>query len=173
MRTYLVLGLLLVVGLLSSFCAGHPAGAVTTVYIVRHAEKDLTPGVTNPALTAAGEARAAALPKAVGRRISALFSTDTRRTRSTLAPLEAATKLTLQVYSPSEAAALAARIRQEYAGKQTVVVGHSNTVLPLIAALGASTTITEIKDDEYSYLFKVRIPAKGTPTAQVLHYGAK
>jgi len=158
--------------MLSSFSAA-PTAAVTTVYLVRHAEKDLTPGLTDPELSAAGKARALLLPKAVGGKVAALFTTNTIRTRTTLAPLAAATGLEPQVYEARDPAALVARIRQEYAGKKCVVVGHSNTLLPLLAAFGASTSVGEIKDDEFSYLFKVSLPASGPATVEVLHYGAK
>ncbi|RZK26493.1 MAG: histidine phosphatase family protein, partial [Hymenobacter sp.] len=87
---------LLVAAFARPAAAGPP---VTTIYLVRHAEKDLTPGLADPALTPAGETRAQALrKKLVGKHPAALFTTDTRRTRATLAPLSVATGLTPLVY---------------------------------------------------------------------------
>ncbi|WP_345236339.1 histidine phosphatase family protein [Hymenobacter saemangeumensis] len=172
MTRFLVL-LCLTVGAFLTVLPALTKEPVTVVYIVRHAEKDLTPGLADPALTSAGEARALALRKQLQRRRpAALFTTDTKRTRSTLAPLAQATKLTPEVYDARQPAALAERIRREHAGEPVVVVGHSNTLLPLIEALGAKSPISEIKDSEYHYLFEVRIPASGAAVAKVSSYGA-
>lgn len=147
---------------------------VTTVYLVRHGEKDLTPGLPDPLLTTIGEARAQALAKALGtQKLAAVFTTDTRRTRATLAPLATAAGLTPLVYDARKPADLAAQIRRDYAGKAVAVVGHSNTLLPLMAALGVLTALPEIKDEEYDYLFEVRLPASGPVTVKVRHYGAR
>jgi phosphohistidine phosphatase SixA len=163
--------LLAVVGLVM---AARPKPVVTTIYIVRHAEKDLTPGLADPPLTAVGEARALALRDQLKRRKPAvLFTTDTKRTRATVAPLATAAKLTPQVYDPRQPATLASLIRRDYTGKAVVVVGHSNTLLPLVEALGAKSSVAEIKDEEFDYLFTVSIPGSGTPTVSVSRYGAR
>ena len=94
---------------------------------------------------------------------AALFTIDTKRTRATLAPLAEATKLKLQVHNPKESNVLAARIRQEYAGKMVIVVCHSNTLLSCIAVLGGTSSIKKISYKEYSNLFTVRIPEGSTP----------
>src|SRR5882724_2005085 len=65
----------------------------TTVVVIRHAEKE-TVSAADPALSAAGEARAALLarmfgePKGVGR-LDAIYVSATLRSRSTAAPLAA------------------------------------------------------------------------------------
>jgi broad specificity phosphatase PhoE len=165
--------LLVVLGLLLVAWAPAWAGPPTVIYLVRHAEKDLTPGLADPLLTPAGEARAAVLSQQLARHHpAALFTTDTRRTRATLAPLAQATGCTPLVYSAQDPAALVARIRQEYVGKTVVVVGHSNTLLPLLAALGAQAPMPEIKDEEFDYLFRVTL-REGRPAAlKVSRYGA-
>ena len=95
--------------------------SATTVYLVRHAEKDLTPGLNDPALTAAGRQRAIALRDSLApRNPVALFTTDTRRTRETLAPLEAALQLTPMSYDAQDPAKLAAVIRRDYANKKVI-----------------------------------------------------
>lgn len=150
--------------------AGKPS--VTTVYLVRHAEKDSTSNPADPALSAVGRVRAQALSRLLARRHpAALFTTNTARTRATLAPLAAATKLEPQVYDAKETTALAVRLRKEYAGKVVVVVGHSNTLLPLIESLGGTPPVEEIGDNEYDYLFTVRISDGALPTVGVQGYG--
>lgn len=104
---------------------------------------------------------------------AALFTTDTLRTRATLALLAAATGLAPYLYDARQPGALADTLRRAYAGRAVVVVGHSNTLLPLLAALGAPAPMAAIGDDEYRYLFEVRVPAQGPATVRVRHYGAK
>ena len=146
--------------------------SVTTVYLVRHAEKDTA--ATDPSLSALGQVRAQALRQLLVRRHPvALFTTDTKRARATIAPLAEATKLEPQMYDPKETTALAVRIRKEYLGKVVVVVGHSNTLLPLIESLGGTLPVEEIGDDEYDYLFTVRISGSAQPTVGVRGYGAE
>ena len=145
---------------------------VTTVYLVRHAERDNASSPTDPTLSAAGEARARALQQVLANiPVAALFTTDTRRTRATLAPLATATNLVPQVYDALQPVALATSIRRDYVGKTVVVVGHSNTVLPQIEALGATRPVTEIAESEYNYLFTLRIVDGGAPTVVVSRYG--
>ncbi|AMR25994.1 hypothetical protein A0257_02010 [Hymenobacter psoromatis] len=166
----------LLFSLLLALVLGGPAAARpprTTIYLVRHAEKDLTPGLSDPPLTAAGEARAQLLAQRLARRKpAALFTTDTRRTRATLAPLAQATGLVPEVYNAKEPDAFAIRLYREYAGKTVVVVGHSNTLLPLLAALGVGPLPSEIRDEEYNYLFKVDL-RPGKPAKLIMsRYGA-
>ncbi|MCC3152494.1 histidine phosphatase family protein [Hymenobacter sp. BT770] len=146
---------------------------VTTVYLVRHAEKDTAAStLSDPPLSAVGEVRAQVLSQLLARRHpAALFTTDTKRTRATLAPLAAATRLEPQVYNPKETTALALRIRKEYLGKTVVVVGHSNTLLPLIESLGGTPPVESIADNEYDYLFTVRITEGALPKVSVQGYG--
>ncbi len=165
--------MLLIVGPL--LAALGPAGAkppVTTIYLVRHAEKDLTPGLLDPPLTPAGEARAQLLGKRLARRHpAALFTTDTRRTRATLAPLAQATGLVPLVYNAQDPNGLAIRLYKEYAGRTVVVVGHSNTLLPLLTALSVTAPMQEIKEDEFDYLFKVELRPGQPARLTVSHYG--
>ena len=174
------LSLLICFGLgLGSFAAqaqvapdGKARSMVTTVYLVRHAEKDSTTDRADPMLSALGQVRAQALRQLLVRRHPvALFTTDTKRTRATLAPLAEAVKLEPQVYDPKEITALAVRIRQEYVGKTVVVVGHSNTLLPLIESLGGTPPVESISDNEYDYLFTVRTAVGSLPIVTVRGYG--
>ena len=165
--------LFLLVGLLPLLAAA-PAAAPppTVIYLVRHAEKSVTPN--DPALTPAGEARAQTLSKKlVGKRPAALFTTDTRRTRATLAPLAQATGLTPQVYDAAAPDAFAIRLYKEYAGRTVVVVGHSNTLLPLLAALGVTPSMTEIPENQYDNLFRVTLRPGEPAQLKVSHYGAR
>jgi probable phosphoglycerate mutase len=164
----------LVVSWLSGCATSKPtAAAVTTVYVVRHAEKDPTPGLPDPALTPAGQQRALDLREKLGKEpIVAIFTTNTTRTRTTVAPLAETLRLTPQVYDAKQQGALAERIRAEYAGKKVLVVGHSNTILEMAEALGAARPVATVQDNEFGYLLEVRLPAAGAATATARQYGA-
>jgi phosphohistidine phosphatase SixA len=147
---------------------------VTTVYIVRHAEKDSTSDAADPTLSALGQARAQALRQTLEkRRPAALFTTETKRTRATLEPLAGALKLEPQVYDARRGRDLADRVLKEYAGKSVVVVGHSNTILSLIDDFGAIPPVEEIGENEYEYLFTVRTAEGMQPIVETRGYGAE
>lgn len=164
---------LLLVVLLASACTSKLAP--TTVYIVRHAEKDLTPGLADPPLTAQGEQRALALRDTLqNRSVAAIFTTNTTRTRATAAPLAAARNLTPEVYDAQQLPALAARIRKDYKGRTVLVVGHSNTLLETVEALGAERPVPAIGDLQYDYLLEVQLPQKekDRPKAVARRFGS-
>lgn len=153
--------------------SGTEPSPVTTVFIVRHAEKDPTPGLADPSLTPAGQQRAEALRDTLrSYPVAALYTTDTSRTRATIAPLAASLKLEPQLYDPKQPAQLAQRLREQHRGQTVVIVGHSNTVLSLIDALGAPRPVPELSDADYDFLFEVTLPAEGAASARVSHYGA-
>jgi phosphohistidine phosphatase SixA len=147
------------------------APAFTTVFIVRHAEKDTTTDTKDPGLTPQGQLRAEALRDVLAGPVGALYTTDTVRTRATLAPLAERLQVQPNVYDPKDQSALAKRLREQHRGQTVVVVGHSNTVLPLVEALGVKAPVAEMADDEFDYLFEVTIPAEGEPTVKTTHYG--
>ena len=147
---------------------------ITTVYIVRHVEKDTLNKTDDPELSAEGRARAQALSQMLAKRQpAALFTTDTKRAHATLGPLATATKLEPQIYDPKRGRDLADRILKDFAGKSVVIVGHSNTVLSLIDDFGGIPPVDEIQDNEYDYLFTVRVAPGMQPTVETRGYGAE
>lgn len=107
-----------------------------TVFVMRHLN---TPaGALDPDLLPEGQRRAAALARWFRRseRPVAIYVTDYRRTRQSAAPLAAALRLTPIVYNPADTPALIARVRAEHGN--VLVVGHSNTVPDIVAALGGA-----------------------------------
>ncbi|QJX48484.1 histidine phosphatase family protein [Hymenobacter taeanensis] len=172
--------LLPLVTLLSS-CGGsahlRSVGSPTTVYIARHAEKDPTPGLADPALTEVGQQRAQALREELTKApkpVSVIFSTNTLRTRTTAMPLATQLQVPVEVYDARQLPALAARIRRDYPGKAVLVVGHSNTILETVEALGAPRPVPTVADNEYNYFLEVTMPRDSTktPTAVARRYGA-
>lgn len=124
--------------------------AVATLILSRHAEKASEPA-GDPALTDAGRRRARALAGLLAAvPVTRLLSTDTRRTRDTLAPLAAATGLPVAPYGPRDGATVLAGLG---AGDVVVMAGHSNTVPALVAALGGRLDGLDARgflpDDQY------------------------
>ncbi|MBF9253942.1 histidine phosphatase family protein [Pontibacter sp. 172403-2] len=150
-------------------------GNPTVVYVVRHAEKDISdPDNQDPGLTALGEARAEALrEKLEGQPVAALYATKYLRTINTLKPLAMAHHLEIIPYAANNFGGLKQQILQNYSGKTVVVAAHSNTLLPVIQAFGAETDIAFITEQQYDYLFKITVAPEGTSTVETGHYGAE
>lgn len=136
----------------------------TTVYLVRHAEKELNQG-KDPNLTKAGEKRAKALVsqlKSVP--ISAIFSSNYKRTQQTAAPLAEDRKLSVKSYNPFTSKEIAAHIKAAQGAEHILVVGHSNTLEKTISALGGAK-IAPISDSDYTNFFILTLTTVNGKTA--------
>ena len=142
--------------------------AQRAVFVVRHAEKQTESNEPGVPLSEAGRARAnrlAALLKNAG--VTAIYSTDFVRTLDTAEPLARALKIAVRKYSATGADGnpdlkpLAARLKAEHPRDVILVVGHSNTVPPLLKALGCAEDIT-ISASQYDDLFAV-VPSGAAP----------
>lgn len=131
----------------------HNRAPLTTVILVRHAEKGSFPA-SDPALSDAGKQRAQTLARMLaGTPITAIYTTPYARTRETATPLAAAANVT-----PVELAAdeiypreIVRRVHEQRGGTY-VVVGHSNTTRDVLRAFGIADA-PEIADSEYDNLF--------------------
>ena len=161
---------------LSSVNAAQPIqpndGGQGVVILVRHAERAdagmaaaKLPGA-DPELSDAGKARAAALAALLkDAKLTAIFTTEYKRTRDTAQPLATATGIAAAVVDSKDAAGLIGKVKAS-AGN-VLVVGHSNTVPDVIKALGVSEPVA-IADDQFDNLFVVIRGAR--PTLLRLHY---
>jgi len=147
-------------------------GAV--IYLVRHAETagDRAMDPSDPPLSEAGEARAAALAHALAdAELTSILSTDLQRTRATAAPVAAATGLEVQMYDPSDQPAMRALLeRLGSDGGRHLIVGHSNTTPALVRMLGGDP-ISPISESEYDRLYVVSVTASGEVVSTLLRYG--
>lgn len=111
----------------------------TVVIIVRHADKAAAPA-NDPPLTAVGVERAQSLAEYLkDAKVGAVLHTPTTRTRETARPSAERFGLTPEIIPtgpmPVVSAAVVEMVRK-HAGQTILIVGHSNTVMPWIAALG-------------------------------------
>jgi phosphohistidine phosphatase SixA len=162
------IGALALIVLLPLGLAAQPA----TVILVRHAEK-ASQTESDPVLSEAGAQRAKSLAAALADAgVGSVITTNLQRTRLTAADLLAATKLApivIQAGGANHVADVVAAIRARPAGEVVLVVGHSNTVGPIITELGGPR-LGNICDSEYSNLFILQMT---TPTPKLIraNYG--
>lgn len=122
----------------------------TVVYLVRHAEK--LDG-RDPSLSVEGAERAERLASMLrDEPITAVFVTETNRSRETAAPLATAKGIELSSYAPMDGDALARRIRSLPGSGGCLVVAHSNTVPIILRSLGGPARDELREADEYDLL---------------------
>jgi phosphohistidine phosphatase SixA len=148
-------------------------GSARHVFLVRHTEREWEG--EDPPLTAMGQARAQALAATLrDAGVTAIITTQWRRTRDTVKPLAALLKVTPEVVPAYEGKSLeyirevAAAVRR-HKNETVLVVGHI-TVTRVIAALGGPHLPT-ICEDVFSDLF-LYAPAAGEEGLIRLRYGA-
>ena len=145
------------------------AAPVTRLFLVRHAEKDAG---SDPSLTQDGAARAQALSERLADEgVTEIWSTETRRTEETAAPLAAATGLAIQAYDASTLPAFASWLLDTPGVK--LVVGHSNTTDALAALVGADPGPAIDEETEFDRLYVIDIDENGIVRSRIERYGAE
>jgi broad specificity phosphatase PhoE len=141
------------------------AASVTTVVIVRHAEKEAEPRA-DPPLSPAGEARAVALADALkDAGVTAILVTPYERTRATARPLAALLGITPEEVPVGRdiAAHIGAVVEaaRKHEGGTVLVVGHSNTVPLIVEGLG-DQPVPPMSEADYGGMFVIIVGPGGT-----------
>jgi len=160
----------LVAGLVAAwyFLGEHP---VTTVILVRHAEKNDEPSNSNPALSPAGLERAQTLVHMLDESgITAIYATQYIRTQSTVTPLANRFGLVINQIESRNVAELVREIKQNNVGGVVFAAGHNNTVPAIITALGGET-FPIIPESEYDNMFIVTVQRFSKTRVLKLKYG--
>ena len=145
---------------------------VTTVILIRHAEKNKEPDNPDPDLSPAGQARAQELVRMFGDAgINAIYATQYKRTQQTVKPLADRLGVPINQVNSKSTADLVAQIHAQHAGQVIFISGHNNTVPEIIAALGGPTYPT-IPETEYDNLYIVTVYRTGKAKVVKLKYGA-
>jgi 2,3-bisphosphoglycerate-dependent phosphoglycerate mutase len=145
---------------------------ITTVILVRHAEKVIDPNNTDPDLSSAGQARAQELVRMFGDAgINAIYATQYKRTQQTVKPLADRLGLTVNQVNSKNTADLVAQIHAQHAGQTIFIAGHNNTVPEIIAALGGPT-FPIIPETEFDNLYIVTVYRTGKARVLKLKYGS-
>ena len=173
----------IVAGALLAFAIAVPAASSerpTTVLVVRHAERASEPK-DDPPLDERGRARADALARVVSSSgVSVVVTSQYARTRETGAAVASKLALTPIVVptavnpatkepTPDATRALVDEIAK-HRGTTVLVVGHSNTIPALLAALGGPKDVV-VGDTVFDDLFVVTIEGLGRATVVRLKYG--
>ena len=143
---------------------------VTTILLVRHAEKAARPA-DDPPLTPAGRKRARAL-RAVVREagVTMIFATNRIRTRQTVLPSAKALGLNPEILNIRDVQGLVSKILSSHRGEVILAAGHSGTVPRIVEKLGGGK-IPPIHETDYDNLFVVTVYARGKAKVVRLRYG--
>ncbi|WP_026708143.1 phosphoglycerate mutase family protein [Flavobacterium frigidarium] len=144
------------------------------IVLVRHAEKMTNdPKEKDPELTEKGLQRAEDLAKELADTgVDAVYSTDYKRTRNTAQPTATLNKIQVQIYDANKLKEFAKKVLEENVDKTVLIVGHSNTILETMEALGGTRPIEAIEDHEYDNAFLMLVKADGSINVGMLKYGA-
>jgi phosphohistidine phosphatase SixA len=160
--------------LIAAFASWHSA-TVTTIVLVRHAEKELV-AISDAPLSPSGDQRAERLAQMFGDaepfgRIGRIYVTNTRRTQQTALRLSQRLGINSEVVDAKiDSAQLARRVLRENRGGRALIVGHSNTVPEIVKALAKSTEVPPIGEDEFGTVYVVTVPTIGKPTVLRFKY---
>jgi phosphohistidine phosphatase SixA len=153
-----------------AFPGGVTAAYPATIYVVRHAERSADPP-DDPHLSEEGRRRALRLSTMLGgEKLTAVLSTDTRRTRETAEPVANAAGVEVGIYDPRDPTSLDRLLATpELDGEAVLVVGHSNTVPVIVEGL-AGGVVDPIDDDEYDRLYRLDADGGGGWTVTLVRF---
>ncbi|MFN2514846.1 MAG: phosphoglycerate mutase family protein [Pyrinomonadaceae bacterium] len=145
---------------------------LTTIILIRHAEKNVEPGNADPNLSPAGQARAQELVRMFGDAgIGSIYGTQYRRTLQTVKPLADKLGISITQVDAKNTAEVIRQIRSQHNGEVVFVSGHNNTVPEIIAALGGPQ-LPNIPETEFDNLYVVTVYRVGGAKLLKLKYGS-
>jgi broad specificity phosphatase PhoE len=145
--------------------------AVTTLFLVRHAEKAGTVW-EDPGLTPEGIARADELAYILKHiKLDAIYSTPFKRTKLTILPTAKQKGLEVKLYKPNEEGFLK-KVLETFPGGTVLIVGHSNTIPKLANELAGRPDYEDLDDPVYDNLFIASVPVEGEAVILRLRFGA-
>ena len=130
---------------------------VSTYFFIRHAEKDRNnPEDVDPELNQRGLGRAMHWAEILTDvPLDAIYSTDYDRTNMTAAPAAVKQDITVQYYKPGEVDI--AQFKVDNAGKNVLVVGHSNTTPDFVNKMIGEDKYDPMDDYDNGSMFIVQI----------------
>ncbi len=170
---FFVFMILIYLGLIVLECSsGGEQGPITTIFLVRHAEK-AKDGSADPSLTPAGAARAEELAYILKHvKLDAVYSTPYIRTEQTVLPTAIEKGLEVTLYEPGEKDFLRKVLRRFFGGT-VLIVGHSNTIPGLANEMTGRSEFEDLDDGVYDNLFIAFVPAEGEAVILRMRFGAR
>ncbi len=139
----------------------------TTFILVRHAEK-VADGSKDPTLTDKGNDRALnILSMFKDADITAIYSTNYKRTKMTVAPLAKEINKEITIYDPRALKEFSQSLIVDNKGGTVIVSGHSNTTPSLANLLLSEEKLEQFNEDDYGNL--IIITTLGDNKANLLH----
>jgi 2,3-bisphosphoglycerate-dependent phosphoglycerate mutase len=151
------------------------SATTTTIVLIRHAEKQIGTNDDAP-LSPQGEQRATRLAQMFGDaesfgRVKQIYVSDTRRSQQTAAGLAQRLNLKPVILDPKDSPSeVARRVLRENRGGLAIVVGHSNTIPPLVAKLSDADQVPRIGDEEFDTMYVITVPTIGKASVLRLKY---
>jgi broad specificity phosphatase PhoE len=150
------LSLLVILILIISACHSEQK-PIQYIYLVRHAEKDLSDTTNNPPLTPEGEARAEKLMKEMeSLQLDQIFSTTYDRNWQTVEPTAEAHEISITPYSRYNWQGMVDSVLNQ-SKKNTLICGHGDNLYQLITAFGAPKPTEKLGKHEYDNLYEIRV----------------
>lgn len=148
------------------------SASTTTVFVIRHAEKQAGAD-PDPSLSVAGQLRAERLSTIFGSAqpelgLQAIIVTELRRTQETARPLANTLGIPVVVVHADEPAAAVRRALDDYAGQRVLIIGHSNTVPAIVRELSGER-VPDLAETDYGTLYVVSRPRFSRSSVAVLH----
>jgi len=145
---------------------------LTTVILVRHAEKKLEPDNPDPDLTPQGVERAQQLARVFADAgVNAIYATQYKRTQQTVKPLADRIGVPVTLLDSKQTEELVTRVQTAHRGQTIFIAGHNNSVPAIISVL-SNENFPTISETEYDNLFIVTIYRFGKAKVTKLKYGA-
>ena len=146
---------------------------VTTIILVRHAEKKIEPNNPDPDLAPEGEARAQEIARMFSAsNINAIYATNLKRTQQTVKPLSDRTGVPITILNANQTDELIRRLQTNHRGQTVFVAGHNNTVPAVVSALSGEN-FAVLPESEYDNMFIVTVYRFGKAKVVGIKYGAK
>lgn len=141
-------------------CApGLSVQAQEAIYIIRHAEKELTG--EDPKLTDIGRKRAAAWAEMLMHaKLDVAITSDARRTRETGEIIAKTLGLPKKEIPKQDVTGLVDLLQFDHEEDSVLVVGHTETIPNILAKLGV-VDVVEISKDDFANLFILFAPGSG------------
>jgi broad specificity phosphatase PhoE len=144
---------------------------VTTIILVRHAEKNIEPNNPDPDLSPQGFERAQEIARVFGETgINALYATQFKRTQQTVKPLADRVGVQAKLLQANQTDELVNQLRTTNRGQTVFIAGHNNTVPAIVSTLSGETYPT-IPESEYDNLYIVTIYRFGKAKVVKMKYG--
>lgn len=140
-------------------------GHITTVFVLRHADRDKEGN-----LTEAGKYRAIDLVHVLGSSgIEAIYTTDFDRTKGTVQPLARCLGIHPEIYGRN-LKEFVDKVMTTHRGEPVLIVGHDSTLKPIIEGL-IGRKIERNIGDQFDDIHIVTIDPSGNGTVVSIKYG--